>query len=93
MQNYTKVFTGNLTDVQRVFNELGTLNICAIIRAKSKFERINYPGDFNQTLQDIFVHIDELDRALKVINALVGKNTTPSIKTNTTAQNSRRHLA
>jgi hypothetical protein len=94
MKNYVKVFTGNLTDVQRVFNDLATLNICAVIRAKSKFDRINYPGDLNQTIQDILVHKDEIERATEVIDTLLGKNASRLIQQNNTkGKPTRRHYA
>ncbi|MCL5128333.1 MULTISPECIES: DUF2007 domain-containing protein [unclassified Algibacter] len=93
MKNYIKVFTGNLNDVQRVFNDLAALNICAVIRAKSKFERINYPGDLNQTLQDILVHKDELERATDVIDHLMGKNTSKLVQNNSNSKPIRRNYA
>ena len=93
MKNYIKVFTGNLADVQRVFNDLATLNICAVIRAKSKFDRINYPGDLNQTIQDILVHKDEIERATEVIDNLLGKNTSKLAQSNSTGKPTRRHYA
>ncbi|WP_405293321.1 DUF2007 domain-containing protein [Algibacter sp. Ld11] len=89
MKNYTKVFTGNLNDVQRVYNDLAELNICAIIRAKSKFERINYPGDINQTIQDILVHQDEIERATQVIDNLMGKNASALSRGNSKGKVSR----
>ena len=93
MKNYIKVFTGNLNDVQRVFNDLAALNICAVIRAKLKFERINYPGDLNQTLQDILVHKDELERATDVIDHLMGKNTSKLVQNNSNSKPIRRNYA
>lgn len=93
MKNYIQVFTGNLTDVQRVFNNLAALNICAVIRAKSKFERINFPGDLNQTLQDILVHKDELERATDVIDNLIGKNASRLSRANSNGKPTRRNYA
>jgi len=92
MKNYIKVFTGNLSDVQRVFNDLAALNICAVIRAKSKFDRINYPGDLNQTIQDILVHKDEIERATEVIDTLLGKNTS-RLTQKTTGKSTRQNYA
>ncbi|WP_147676212.1 DUF2007 domain-containing protein [Algibacter pacificus] len=91
MKNYTKVFTGNLNDVQRVFSELAARNICAIIRMKSKFERINYPGDINETLQDILVHQDDLNKTSNIVDQLTGKNTSNLIQTYANSKPIHRH--
>ena len=94
MKNYIKVFTGNLNDVQRVYNDLAELNICAVIRAKSKFERVNYPGDINQTIQDILVHQEEIDRATEVIDNLMGKNASAVARSHSKSKpNRNKHYA
>jgi len=91
MKSYKTVFTGNLNDVQRVFNNLATQHICAIIRIKSNFERVNYPGDLNETLEDILVHPDDYNRSTKVIDNLIGKNASRLVKMNSTGKPTRRH--
>tara|TARA_R110001583_G_scaffold77787_6_gene211507 strand:- start:677 stop:907 length:231 start_codon:yes stop_codon:yes gene_type:complete len=73
MLNYIEVFTGNFIEVQRIFNELGLLNVCAIIRDKSKIERFNRSTNSNQSIQEILVHKDELKRAQKIIKRLTSE--------------------
>lgn len=73
MLNYIEVFTGNFIQIQRIFNELSLLNVCAIIRDKSKIERLNSSRNSNQISQKILVHKDELKRAKKIIKRLTLK--------------------
>jgi len=73
MLNYIEVFTGNFIQIQRIFNELNLLNVCAIIRDKSKIDRLKGTSNSNQSLQKILVHKDELKRAKKIIKRLTLK--------------------
>ena len=73
MLNYIKVFSGNFKEVQRVFNELGQLNVCSIIRDKSQLERTKRIMHSNRSQRVILVHKDELDRALKIIKRLTSE--------------------
>ena len=93
MKSYKTVFTGNLNDVQRVFNNLETQHICAIIRIKSTFNRVNYLGDLNETLEDILVHPDDYKRSTKIIDNLIGKNASRIAKTNASSKPIRQHHA
>lgn len=90
MKNYTTIFTGNNNDVQRIYNNLAERHICAIIRIKTKFERINYGRDSDQTLQDILVHQDELKHTKKLIKRLTGKKIASLIKTDIESKPKRR---
>ena len=73
MSNYFKVFTGNFIEVQRIFNELENLNICAIIKDESESGRLvgfaaSIPG-----IQEIHVHKEEIDRAVLIVKRLKSK--------------------
>ena len=70
MSNYIKVFSGNFIEVQRIFNELQKLNICAIIKDESESGRLAGFGASIQGLQEIHVHKEELEAAKKHIKQL-----------------------
>ncbi|GAA4882210.1 hypothetical protein GCM10023311_00350 [Flaviramulus aquimarinus] len=70
MSNYIKVFTGNFIEVQRIFNELQNLNICAIIKDESESGRLAGFGASIQGLQEIHVHKEELDKAAETVKNL-----------------------
>lgn len=67
MFNYKKVFTGNFTEVQRIFKEFEVLNVCAIIRDKSR-------SLASQSCQIILVHKDESERAKLIIKQLTSNH-------------------
>ena len=73
MSNYIKVFTGNFIEVQRIFNDLQNLNICAIIKDESESGRLAGFGASIQGLQEIHVHKEELDRATPLIKNLTSE--------------------
>jgi len=73
MSNYIKVFTGNFIEVQRIFNELQNLNICAIIKDESESGRLAGFGASIQGLQEIHVHKEELDSAVLIVERLKSK--------------------
>lgn len=73
MTNYIQVFSGNFIEVQRIFNELETLNICAIIKDESESGRLAGFGSSIPGLQEIHVHKDELSRAKLIIKSLTSK--------------------
>ncbi|WP_298496674.1 DUF2007 domain-containing protein [uncultured Algibacter sp.] len=73
MSNYIKVFSGNFIEVQRIFNELQNLNICAIIKDESESGRLAGFGSSIQGLQEIHVHKDELESAKPIIKNLTSE--------------------
>jgi len=73
MINYIKVFSGNFIEVQRIFNELQSLNICAIIKDESESARLAGFGASIQGLQEIHVHKEELERTIPIIKSLTSK--------------------
>jgi hypothetical protein len=73
MSNYIRVFTGNFIEVQRIFNELETLNICAVIKDESESGRLAGFGSSLQGIQEIHVHKDELSRAKLIVKSLTSE--------------------
>jgi len=73
MSNYIRVFSGNFIEVQRIFNKLQNLNICAIIKDESESGRLAGFGPSIQGLQEIHVHKEELEGALPIIKNLTSE--------------------
>lgn len=73
MSNYTKVFSGNFIEVQRLFSELQNLNICAIIKDESESGRLAGFGSSILGLQEIHVHKDELETTTTLIKNLTSE--------------------
>jgi len=67
------VFSGNFIEVQRIFNKLQNLNICAIIKDESESGRLAGFGASIQGLQEIHVHKEELEGALPIIKNLTSE--------------------
>jgi hypothetical protein len=65
--NYIKVFTGDFISVQRVFLELESVDVCAIIKDESESGRLAGFGSSIQGFQEIHVHKDELSKALPIV--------------------------
>lgn len=73
--NYIKVFTGNLIIVQRILQELMDIGINAVMKEQNEsgLDPKIYGGHL---LQEIHVHKDELDKAVKIIES-INLNTKP----------------
>tara|TARA_R110002096_G_scaffold30724_5_gene91369 strand:- start:4596 stop:4829 length:234 start_codon:yes stop_codon:yes gene_type:complete len=67
--NYIKIYTGNLIIVQRIIQELEGIGINAITREQNEsgLDPKIYGGHL---LQEIHVHKDELDKAVKIIESI-----------------------
>lgn len=70
MSNYIKVFSGNFSEVQRVFKTLQNQNICAIIKDEAESGRLAGFASSILGFQEIHVHKDELERATPLIENL-----------------------
>ncbi|TYA78752.1 putative signal transducing protein [Seonamhaeicola marinus] len=68
--NYIKVFTGDFIIVKRVLNELENVNIRAVIKDETEAGRLAGFGAAVQGLQEVYVHKDELDKTLQIIESL-----------------------
>ena len=67
--NYTKIFTGNQIITERINQDLKNLDINAIIRGQNEsgLDPNIYGGPM---LKDIFVHKDELEKAIIVVESV-----------------------
>ncbi|WP_456442258.1 putative signal transducing protein [Psychroserpens sp.] len=65
---YTKIFYGNFILATRVKDELEHIGIIPIIKDEGESQRLAGYASMNQGFQEVFVHNDELDRALNIVN-------------------------
>ena len=69
-QNFIKIFTGNSIKVLSIMNVLEDKNIIAVVKDDSESARLAGFGMVAPGLQEVFVHQDELDEAIRIIESL-----------------------
>ena len=69
-QDFIKIFTGNTIDVLALRNALEEKSIVAVIKDDSESARLAGFGMVAPGLQEVFVHDDELDQAVRIIESL-----------------------
>lgn len=69
-QNFIKIFTGNSITVLYIMNALEDKNIIAVVKDDSESARLAGFGMVAPGLQEVFVHQDELDEAIRIIESL-----------------------
>lgn len=67
---YTKVYYGNFILVTRMKDELEHIGIVPIIKDEGESQRLAGYASMNQGYQEVFVHNDELDKAMPIVNRL-----------------------
>jgi len=65
---YTKVYYGNFILVTRVKEELEHIGIIPIIKDEGESQRLAGYASMNQGFQDLYVHNDELEKAMVIVN-------------------------
>ena len=68
--HYTKIYTGNFILVQLMVTKLEDIGISAIVKDESESGRLAGFGASIQGQQELYVHNDELDKAVPVIENL-----------------------
>jgi len=68
--NYIKVFTGNFIVVQRISDKLNAIGINPVIKDETESGRLAGFGASIQGLQEIYVHEEELDQAVEVVESI-----------------------
>lgn len=72
--NYTKVFTGNFAVVQRIVMELNKIDINPVVKEQTESGLlIPVFGGSNSDYQEVFVHNDELEKAVVVIDSITSE--------------------
>ncbi|MDB2330034.1 DUF2007 domain-containing protein, partial [Flavobacteriaceae bacterium] len=67
---FIKIFTGNSITVLSIMNALEDKNIIAVVKDDSESARLAGFGMVAPGLQEVFVHQDELDVAIRIIESL-----------------------
>ncbi|GAA4239671.1 hypothetical protein GCM10022291_34930 [Postechiella marina] len=65
--NYTKIFHGNFITVQRIVSALEKVDINAIIKEQTETGLIQVFGGSNSDYQEVYVHKDELEKAIAIV--------------------------
>lgn len=65
---YTQVYNGNFIIITRIKSELEAAGIIPIIKDEGESQRLAGYASMNQGFQEVFVHNDELDKAIEVVN-------------------------
>ena len=68
--DFIKIFTGNAVNVLALRNALEEKNIVAVIKDDSESARLAGFGMVAPGLQEVFVHEDELDQAVRIVESL-----------------------
>jgi len=68
--NYIKVFTGNFIIVQLIKDRLLNIDISPIIKDESESGRLAGFGSASPGTQEIFVHENEIDKAVEVVESV-----------------------
>ncbi len=68
--NYIKIFTGNFIVVQRIVQSLEKKGISAVIKDETESGRLAGFGASIQGQQEIFVHKDELDKTVEIVESI-----------------------
>ncbi|WP_369995557.1 putative signal transducing protein [Winogradskyella sp.] len=64
---YTKIYSGNFIMITCLKDELERSGIIPIIKDEGESQRLAGYGSMNQGFQEVFVHNDELDRAIEIV--------------------------
>ena len=65
--DYIKIFTGNFIIVQRISEELNAIGINPVIKDETESGRLAGFGASIQGLQEMYVHEEELNKAVEVV--------------------------
>jgi hypothetical protein len=69
--NYRQIFTGNFIVAQRIVGALEKIGINAIVKEQTESGLlIPVFGGSNSDYQEVFVHIDELEKAIPIVESI-----------------------
>ncbi|MCF7568046.1 DUF2007 domain-containing protein [Sabulilitoribacter arenilitoris] len=69
--NFIKIFTGNFIIVQRIVDELKKIDISPIVKDQTESARLaGFGGGIVPGFQQVFVHKDELDKAVYIVESI-----------------------
>ena len=73
MSNYIKVFTGDIIIAQRIIADLKKEDIIPVIKDQTDSGLTPLFGSSNSILKQVFVHKDELDKAVLVVENITSE--------------------
>lgn len=68
--NYIKVFTGSFIVVQLIADRLNAIGINPVVKDETESGRLAGFGASIQGLQEIYVHNDELNKAVEIVESV-----------------------
>ena len=69
--NFIKIFTGDFIIVQRIISELEKIDINAIVKDQTESARLaGFGGGIVPGFQQVFVHKDELDKSVEIVESI-----------------------
>lgn len=71
--HYTKIYTGSFIVVQLMITKLETVGISPVIKDESESGRLAGFGASVQGQQELYVHNDELDKAIPIIQSALAE--------------------
>ncbi|WP_426430707.1 putative signal transducing protein [Winogradskyella sp. HB-48] len=75
---YNKIYEGNFVLITRIKSELENNGIIPIIKDEGESQRLAGYGSLNQGFQEIYVHEDELDKAIAIVEQVKAEMDAPS---------------
>lgn len=71
--DYIKIFTGSFITVQRIVSDLEKTSISPVVKDQAESARLAGFGATIQGQQELYVHKDELDRAVEIVESITSK--------------------
>ena len=71
--NYTKIFTGSFIVAQLISDKLNAIGINAVVKDETESGRLAGFGSSIPGLQELYVHIDELDAAVEAVESVTSE--------------------
>ncbi len=68
--NYIKIFTGSFIIVQLIYDRLNAIGINPVVKDETESGRLAGFGSSIQGLQEVYVHKDELDQAIEIVESV-----------------------
>tara|TARA_R110002049_G_scaffold165890_2_gene331768 strand:+ start:775 stop:1014 length:240 start_codon:yes stop_codon:yes gene_type:complete len=69
--NYIKIFTGDFIIVQRIVSDLEKIDIIPVVKDQTESARLaGFGGGIVPGFQQVYVHKDELDKAIEIIKSI-----------------------
>lgn len=66
--NYTRIFIGNPIEAQGIVASLEEVNIIAVVKNEEESARLAGFGASPQSSAEVFVHKDEYEKAMTIMN-------------------------